>query len=118
MELEEREYLHTQIQVFQQKLFNLVRDNGLLEAQNTILQRHAHTAQQETEQLRQQLDALRTRIQQQLDALKTRVGEGDPQIANLESELESLDSVGDPELEEALGCGCGDEAKSEPVAVE
>ena len=87
MEFDDRELLHAQIQVYQQKLFNLLRDTTTLESQIMLLQRHDYATQQENASLRQQMNVLR----QQLDPTD-----------------EAID-----DLEEILGCGCdGEEAEA------
>lgn len=87
MEFDDRELLHAQIQIYQQKLFNLLRDTTTLESQIMLLQRHDYATQQENASLRQQMNVLR-------------------------QQLEPTDEAID-ELEEVLGCGCdGEEAEA------
>lgn len=93
MEFDEKEYLHAQVQICHQKMFNLLRDNATLESQNMLFQRHHFAAQQEIVSMRQQMDILR----QKLSAV-------DPAVANP-----------DPELDEMLD-GCPSCEDPEPVA--
>ncbi len=92
MEFDDKEYLHAQIQIYQQKLFNLLRDNTILESQIMLFQRHEYATKQEIATLRQQINALQQ--QQPTD--------------------QALD-----ELDEVLGCGCdGEEAEAEAAIAE
>ena len=85
MEFDDKELLHAQIQIYQQKLFNLLRDTTTLESQIMLLQRHEYATQQENASLRQQMTVLG-------------------------QQPEPIDEAID-ELEEILGCGCdGEEA--------
>ncbi len=87
MEFDDKELLHAQIQIYQQKLFNLLRDTTTLESQIMLLQRHDYATQQENASLRQQMNVLR-------------------------QQLEPTDEAID-DLEEILGCGCdGEEAEA------
>ena len=87
MKFDDRELLHAQIQIYQQKLFNLLRDTTTLESQIMLLQRHDYATQQENASLRQQMNVLR-------------------------QQLEPADEAID-DLEEILGCGCdGEEAEA------
>jgi len=87
MEFDDKELLHAQIQIYQQKLFNLLRDTTTLESQIMLLQRHDYATQQENASLRQQMNVLR-------------------------QQLEPADEAID-DLEEILGCGCdGEEAEA------
>ena len=95
MEFDDKEYLHAQIQIYQQKLFNLLRDNTTLESQIMLLQRHDYATKQENTSLRQEMNVLR----QQLS-------------------VEPMDEAID-ELDEILGCGCdGEEAEAEAAIAE
>ena len=88
MEFDDRELLHAQIQIYQQKLFNLVRDTTTLESQIMLLQRHEYATQQENASLRQQMNVLRQELAEPID--------------------EAMD-----DLEEILDCGCdGEEAEA------
>ncbi len=92
MEFDDRELLHAQIQIYQQKLFNLLRDTTILESQIMLFQRYENATQQEIVSLRQQINVLQQ--QQPTD--------------------QALD-----ELDEMLGCGCdGEEAEAEAAIAE
>lgn len=93
MEFDDRELLHAQIQIYQQKLFNLLRDTTTLESQIMLLQRHEYVTQQENASLRQQMNILRQQLAEPTEGMD--------------------------ELEEILGCDCdGEEAETEAAIAE
>lgn len=102
MEFDEKEYLHAQLQVCHQKLFNLLRDNATLESQIMLHQRHEYATQQENTSLRQTISILQQRAAE----------------PTTEPTAEPTDEAID-DLEEILGCGCdGEEAEAEAAIAE